>query len=110
MEAYRDSAELVKYNKLEAELRSKLDEEREDHQQAVTSFEKSIRELQETAERNWRNTLMLLASMLVLALVAIIALFRKKNQLKKLNFPEKSRERDNVIRKDDEGWCIIFNG
>lgn len=84
VEAYRDSAELVKHNELEAELRSKLDEEREDHQQAVTSFENSIRELQETAERNWRNTLMLLASMLVLAVVVIIALFRKKNQLKKM--------------------------
>lgn len=84
VEAYRDSAELVKHNELEAELRSKLDEEREAHQQTVASFENSIRELQETAERNWRNTLMLLASMLVLALVAIIALFRKKNQLKKM--------------------------
>ena len=83
-EAYRDSAELVIRNELEAELRLKMVKEKEDHQQVVTSFEKSIRKLQETAERNWRNTLMLLASMLVLASVAIIALFRKRNQLKKI--------------------------
>ncbi len=83
-ETYSDSAELVKRNKIEAELRSQLAVEREDHQQAVKLLDNSILELQETAQRNWRNTLMLLASMLMLVSVAIIALFRKKNQLQKM--------------------------
>lgn len=82
-EAYRDSAEQVTRNEMEAKLRSELVREQEAHRQSVASFENSVKDLQETAESNWRNTLMLLASMLVLAMVAIITLFRKRSQLQK---------------------------
>ncbi len=74
---YRDSTKSEKRSALEAEWHSTLNMEKESHQLDVSLMKEEINMLRTAAERNWLNSLLLVAGMLLLSGIMVFLFYQR---------------------------------